>query len=152
MKNYQLFTLRVFVLRDDLSERINRVIRGFAVYRSRAAIFGWEWSLIIDMTRGTPKRIMVTWVELMIQSCLRHSVSRKVEVFAFEQISRLQKTFMFFWERISVALQWMAKQWKEGCQLAALKRKTRILLMQRFMYGRDRRGEELKALVNVPKW
>jgi hypothetical protein len=32
MKNYQLFTLRVFVLRDDFSERINRVIRGFAVY------------------------------------------------------------------------------------------------------------------------
>jgi hypothetical protein len=26
-----LFTLRVFVLRDDFSERINRVIRGFAV-------------------------------------------------------------------------------------------------------------------------
>ena len=33
MKNYQSFTLRVFVLRDDFSERINRVIRGFAVYR-----------------------------------------------------------------------------------------------------------------------
>jgi hypothetical protein len=31
-ENYQLFTLRVFVLRDDFSERINRVIRGFAVY------------------------------------------------------------------------------------------------------------------------
>jgi hypothetical protein len=30
-KNYQLFTLRVFVLHDDFSERINRVIRGFAV-------------------------------------------------------------------------------------------------------------------------
>ena len=30
-KNYQLFTLRVFVLRYDFSERINRVIRGFAV-------------------------------------------------------------------------------------------------------------------------
>jgi hypothetical protein len=26
-----LFTLRIFVLRDDFSERINRVIRGFAV-------------------------------------------------------------------------------------------------------------------------
>jgi hypothetical protein len=33
-KNYQLFTLRVFVLRDDFSERINRVIRGFAVFVS----------------------------------------------------------------------------------------------------------------------
>jgi hypothetical protein len=31
-KNDQLFTLRVFVLRDDFSERINRVIRGFAVH------------------------------------------------------------------------------------------------------------------------
>jgi len=30
-KNYQLFTLRVFALCDDFSERINRVIRGFAV-------------------------------------------------------------------------------------------------------------------------
>jgi hypothetical protein len=30
-KNYQLFTLRVFVLRDDFSKRINRVIRGFSV-------------------------------------------------------------------------------------------------------------------------
>jgi hypothetical protein len=30
-KNYQLFTLRVFVLRDDFSEQINPVIRGFAV-------------------------------------------------------------------------------------------------------------------------
>jgi hypothetical protein len=33
-KNYQLFTLRVFVLRDDFSERINRIIRGFAVQLS----------------------------------------------------------------------------------------------------------------------
>ena len=33
-ENYQLFTLGVFVLRDDFSERINRVIRRFAVYRS----------------------------------------------------------------------------------------------------------------------
>jgi hypothetical protein len=31
-KNDQLFTLRGFVLRDDFSERINRLIRGFAVY------------------------------------------------------------------------------------------------------------------------
>jgi hypothetical protein len=31
-KNYQFFTLRVFVLRDDFSERINRVIRGIALY------------------------------------------------------------------------------------------------------------------------
>jgi hypothetical protein len=30
-KDYQLFTLRGFVLRDDFSKRINRVIRGFAV-------------------------------------------------------------------------------------------------------------------------
>jgi hypothetical protein len=30
------FTLRVFVLRDDFSERINRVVRGFAVYPSLA--------------------------------------------------------------------------------------------------------------------
>jgi hypothetical protein len=31
-KNYQLFILRVFVLRDDFSEQINRVIRGFALH------------------------------------------------------------------------------------------------------------------------
>jgi hypothetical protein len=37
-KNYQLFTLRVFVLRDDFSERINRVIRGFAVLNSQEYI------------------------------------------------------------------------------------------------------------------
>jgi hypothetical protein len=30
-KNYQLFTLRFFVLRDDFSELINRIIPGFAV-------------------------------------------------------------------------------------------------------------------------
>jgi hypothetical protein len=32
-KIYPLFTLRVFVLRDNFSERINRLIRGFVVYK-----------------------------------------------------------------------------------------------------------------------
>jgi hypothetical protein len=38
-KIYQLFTLRVFVLRDDFSERINRVIRGFAVLYCNMVVF-----------------------------------------------------------------------------------------------------------------
>jgi hypothetical protein len=33
-KNYQLFTLHVFVLRDNFSERINRVIRGFSYWKN----------------------------------------------------------------------------------------------------------------------
>jgi hypothetical protein len=48
---------------------------------------------------------MVRSVGLMIQSRSRHSVSRKTEVFAVGQISRLRKTFMFLGERISVVLQ-----------------------------------------------
>jgi hypothetical protein len=32
------FTLHVFVLRDDFSERINRVIRGFAVLGGRRGV------------------------------------------------------------------------------------------------------------------
>jgi hypothetical protein len=39
-ENYQLFTLHVFVLRDDFSERINRVIRGFAVLYYSTTVTG----------------------------------------------------------------------------------------------------------------
>jgi hypothetical protein len=36
-KNDKLFTLRVFVLRDGFWERINRVIRGFAVLTNHSS-------------------------------------------------------------------------------------------------------------------